>query len=51
MRLGDYVMIRCKPIIEQIRKSRLISKFMTSQTGKQIIKVYILPNIPRIPRN
>ena len=26
------------------RKLRLISKFMTSQTGQQIITVHILPN-------
>ena len=30
-----------------IRKLRLTSNFMTSQTGKQIITVHILPNISR----
>ena len=30
-----------------IRKLKLISNFMTSQTGKQIITVYILPHISR----
>ena len=28
-----------------IRKLRLISKFMISQTGKQIITIKIIPNI------
>ena len=30
-----------------IRKLTLISKFMTSKTGQQIITVHILPNISR----
>ena len=30
-----------------IRKVRFISKFMTSQTGQQIITIHILPNISR----
>ena len=30
-----------------IRTLRLISKFMTSQSGKQIISIDILPNISR----
>ena len=30
-----------------IRKLRLISKFMTSQAGKQMIATYTLPNISR----
>ena len=30
-----------------IRKKRLISKFMTSQTGKQTIVIHVLPNILR----
>ena len=30
-----------------IRKLKLIPKFMTSQTGKQIIRMYILLNISR----
>ena len=30
-----------------IRKLRLISKFMTSQTGQQIITMHIIPNISR----
>ena len=30
-----------------IRKLRIISKFMTSQTGQQIIAIHILTNIPR----
>ena len=30
-----------------IRKISLISKFMTSQPGKQTIPIHILPNIPR----
>ena len=30
-----------------IRKIRLISKFMTSKSGKQIIVIHILPNISR----
>ena len=29
------------------RKIKLISKFMTSQPGKQIIAIHILPNISR----
>ena len=34
-----------------IRKVRLISKFMTSQPGKQIIVIHRLPNIPRSKGN
>ena len=34
-----------------IRKLRLISKFMTSQTGHQIITIHILPNIYRSNEN
>ena len=34
-----------------IRKIRLISKFMTSQPGKQTIAIYTLPNISRSKRN
>ena len=34
-----------------IRRLRLISKFMTSQTGKQIITTHILPNISRTKNN
>ena len=30
-----------------IRKTRLISKFMTSQPGKQTITIHILPSISR----
>ena len=30
-----------------IKKQRLISKFMTSQTGEQIITIHILTNISR----
>ena len=30
-----------------IRKIRLLSKFMASQIGKQIIMIHILPNISR----
>ena len=30
-----------------IRKLELTSKFMTSPTGKQIIIIHMLPNIPR----
>ena len=30
-----------------VRKLRLISKFMTSQAGKQMIATYTLPNISR----
>ena len=33
------------------RKVRLISKFMTSQTGKSIITIHILPNISRSKGN
>ena len=36
---------------ELMRKLRLISKFMTLQTGKQIIAIYILPNISRSKGN
>ena len=34
-----------------LRKLRLISKFMMSQTGKQIIAIHILPNISRSKDN
>ena len=34
-----------------IRKLRLISKFMTSQTGSQIITIHILPNISKSEGN
>ena len=34
-----------------ITKARLISKFMTSQTGKQAIPIHILPNISRCKDN
>ena len=34
-----------------IRKIRLISKFMTSQPGKQTIAVHILPNISKSKGN
>ena len=34
-----------------IRKLRLISKFMRSLTGQQIIKINILPNISRSKAN
>ena len=34
-----------------IRKLRLISKFRTSLTGKQIIAIHILPNISRSKGN
>ena len=34
-----------------IRKLRLISKFMTSSTGKQIITIHIFPNISRSKGN
>ena len=34
-----------------IRKVRLISKFMASQPGKQIVAIHILPNISRIKDN
>ena len=30
-----------------MRDLRLILKFITSSTGKQIFLIYILPNIPR----
>ena len=30
-----------------IRRSRLVSKFMMSETGQQIVTIYILPNISR----
>ena len=33
------------------KKLRLISKFMTSQTGKQIIAIHILSNISRSKSN
>ena len=34
-----------------IRRLRLISKFMTSKTGQQIISIHILPNISRSKGN
>ena len=34
-----------------IKKMRLISKFMTSQPGKQTISIHILPNISRSKGN
>ena len=34
-----------------IRKTRLISKFMTSQPGSQTIAIHILPNISRSKGN
>ena len=34
-----------------IRKMRLISNFMTSQAGKQIVVIHILPNISRSKGN
>ena len=34
-----------------ITKLRLISKFMMSQSGKQIITIHILPNITRRKSN
>ena len=34
-----------------IRKVKLISKFMTSQPGKQTIVIHTLPNISRIKVN
>ena len=34
-----------------IRMLRLITKFMTSQTGRQIITIHILPNISRSKGN
>ena len=34
-----------------IRKIRLISKFMTSQPGKQTIAIHIYPNISRSKGN
>ena len=34
-----------------VRKKRLISKFMTSQTSQQTIAIHILPNISQIKRN
>ena len=34
-----------------IRKIRLISKFMTSQPGKQTIAIHLLPNISRSKGN
>ena len=33
--------------LEVFFKLRLISKFMTSQTGKQITTIHMLPNISR----
>ena len=33
------------------RRLRLISKFMTSQTSKQIIRIRIVPNISRSTSN
>ena len=37
--------------IASLRKPRLISKFMTSQAGQQIIRRNILPNISRSKGN
>ena len=37
--------------ISLVRKLRLISKFVTLQTGQQLITVIILPNISRIKGN
>ena len=34
-----------------IRKIKLILKFMTSQSGKQVIAIHILPNILRCKGN
>ena len=34
-----------------IKQLKLISKFMTAQTGQQIITIYILPNISRSKGN
>ena len=34
-----------------IRKLRLISRFMTSQTGKKIITIQVLPSISRSKDN
>ena len=34
-----------------MKKLRLFSEFMTSQTGKQVIKIHILPNISRSKDN
>ena len=34
-----------------IKKIRLISKFMTSQPGKQTISIHLLPNISRSKGN
>ena len=34
-----------------IRKLKLISKFVTSQTGKQIITTHIMPNVSRSKDN
>ena len=34
-----------------IRKIRLVSKFITSQPGKQTIEIFILPNISRSKGN
>ena len=33
------------------RKQRIISKFMMSQTGQQVITIHILPNISRSKSN
>ena len=33
------------------KKVRLISKFVTQQSGKQTITIHILPNLPNISRN
>ena len=40
-----------KRIKKAIRKLSLGSEFMTSQTGQQIIRIHILPNIWRIKSN
>ena len=34
-----------------MRKIRLVSKFMTSQPGKQAFTIHILPNVPRSKSN
>ena len=41
---SDFVLMQKKVLI---RKLWLISKFMISQTGQQIITTHILPNISR----
>ena len=49
MKNAFYFMLKAKN--ELMRKIRLTSKFMTLQTGKQIIAIYILPNISRSKGN